>query len=204
MTFLPVVGFWIANEPVLDKEIPEFIENSTELTPDSSFFTDSDSNSSIQDKFLFEDIEIKPFVLEGTVENFDPVSRAMQLTENLSRKWCGEFTSFKDDVIEKVELNFNQITSSGHMVEMNGQMSISNMVIPVYGNLNAKSDQVELLPNLNNSIAGLEPGGVFIGLQGLKKIGWRSSRLDHPGGVLELNTNCSNEISKSPSIRTVW
>jgi hypothetical protein len=56
----------------------------------------------------------------------------------------------------------------------------------VQGNINAKSNQLDLLV-LGTSLAGaLEPGGEFQGQQGLSLSGWIPDRLTSLGGRLQL------------------
>ena len=104
----------------------------------------------------------------------------------------------------KVKLTLNQIVPVGQMVEFNGEIYFQNIKIPFYGNLNAKSEQVEILPKLKNNIGGLEPGGFFLGLEGLQTLGWKSPRLDHPGGTLQIDRECNQKASEAPVIRSVW
>jgi hypothetical protein len=53
-------------------------------------------------------------------------------------------------------------------------------------NINAKSDQLDLIPLTETLDLGLEPGGAFQGLQGLSLSGWNAPRFVSPGGRLQL------------------
>ncbi len=189
MPFLPVMQLWIANEIPLEQTLPSSIGEPTPLEQGMSFD---------------ESMKIKPFVLEGSVETFDPVTRALDLSKTLPRQWCGVYRSFDKKTNIDVKLTLSNVRAIGQIVDFKGKMFLGNIHTKVYGHLNAKSDQWELLPLADKLIPGLEPGGFFVGLQGPKLLGWKSPRLDNPGGRLELNEECSRKSSKSPAIQTIW
>ena len=74
----------------------------------------------------------------------------------------------------------------------------------VHGNLNAKSDQLELIPIGKELIQGLEPGGSFVGFQGAKLLGWKSTNLENSGGKLQLSESCEDVSSKPPTVSSIW
>ncbi|MCU0528912.1 MAG: hypothetical protein MUD04_05360 [Cyanobium sp. Prado107] len=124
--------------------------------------------------------------LPESVETFDPAARAQVLARDLPPFWAGTFQAFGSQQSLPVQLRLTAQRSIGQMVDLRGEMRIGEVVTPVQGNLNARSDQLDLLLLNRLSVAGLEPGGVFTGLQGLSLSGWQASRLTNPGGRLEL------------------
>ncbi len=194
MPFLPAVDLPIASEVSIPQEFSE--ETSDSILPEDD----------LEELLLKDSIyEPKPVELEGSVENFDPVARAQALAENLSRKWCGSYKSFgntSDDL--EVTINFLKINPVGQMVNLEGNMSIENILIPIQGNLNAKSDQLDLILLSDQFIEGIEPGDYFMGLQGINLLGLESTSFIKPGGRLELKQICQSKISKTPAIRSIW
>jgi hypothetical protein len=84
-------------------------------------------------------------------------------------------------------------------------MTLGSVTTPVQGNLHAKSDQLDLIPLSDELIAGVEPGGVFLGLQGFSPTGWQSPRLINDvdpsaglGGRLALMSTCQAELPIQP------
>tara|TARA_Y100001968_G_C19368977_1_gene724062 strand:+ start:615 stop:1169 length:555 start_codon:yes stop_codon:yes gene_type:complete len=152
---------------------------------------------------LEETIQIKPFFLEGSVDDFDPVSRAKSLTKTLPRKLCGTFLSFQNKESSNVQLNFSTFQPIGQMILLEGEIFLADTQTKFTGILNAKSDQLEILPLSDNSIAGLDPGGYFVGLQGTSLFTWKSSKLDNPGGRLELKDSCEGNLSKTPILQFI-
>ena len=147
-----------------------------------------------------------PLSIAGeSVESFDPVARAADLASSLPRTWCGSFQPFDGSPTVEVTLEIASATAVGQMVDLRGSMRFGSVVTPVQGNLHAKSDQLDLLPLADPLIAGLEPGGVFLGLQGFSPSGWQSPRLVHfgeatagTGGRLALTSNCAAEVPIQP------
>ena len=93
----------------------------------------------------------------------------------------------------------------GQMVDIRGTMTLGSVTTPVQGNLHAKSDQLDLIPLADPLIAGIEPGGVFLGLQGFSPTGWQSPRLVNSanpstgvGGRLAMTSSCQEEIPVQP------
>lgn len=121
------------------------------------------------------------------VETFDPVARAQLLARDLPLFWSGTYQAFGSPERVPVQLRLARPRTIGLMVDLRGEMRVGEVVSPVQGNLNARSDQLDLLLLRPVGLASLEPGGVFIGLQGLSLSGWQASRLINPGGRLELS-----------------
>ncbi|MCP9886957.1 hypothetical protein KBY96_03280 [Cyanobium sp. ATX 6A2] len=146
--------------------------------------------------------------LEG-VETFDPVARAQLLARDLPLFWSGTYQPFGSSQSVPVQLRLARPRTIGLMVDLRGEMRVGEVVSPVQGNLNARSDQLDLLLLRPVGLASLEPGGVFIGLQGLSLSGWQASRLINPGGRLELSP-LSGPAAPTPSdrpaapIRGLW
>jgi hypothetical protein len=87
-------------------------------------------------------------------------------------------------------------------VDLRGEMRIGTIFTPVQGNLNAKSDQLDLLPLSPELTNEMEIGGRYLGLQGFSLAGWQAPRLTNPGGRLDLSRNCA--VSESAPIRALW
>lgn len=122
----------------------------------------------------------------SAVETFDPIGRASLIATQMPRTWNGSYTPFQGGVPVPVRLNIASTRSAGQMVVMQGRISIAGVESPVQGNLNAKSDQLDLLVLGANPGADLGPGGAFQGLQGLSLSGWNGDRLTMMGGRLQL------------------
>ena len=142
-----------------------------------------------------------PLMLEGTVESFDPALRAADLATSLPRQWCGTYRAFPNGADQTVSLSLSSLQAYGQMVDVRGAMTIGNVTTPVQGNLNAKSDQLNLIPLADTLTSDLASGGSFLGLQGLELSGWQGSRLTNPGGRLSLSTACGSETLP---IRGLW
>ena len=144
---------------------------------------------------------------ELEVESFDPVARAAELAESLPRQWCGTFEPFDGNPTVDVTLDIIQMTAMGQMVDLRGTMTLGSVTTPVQGNVHAKSDQLDLIPLADPLIAGVEPGGVFIGLQMFSPTSWQAPRLinvAHPstgvGGRLAMAASCQEE----PPVQPLW
>ena len=140
-----------------------------------------------------------------TVESFDPVARAADLATSLPRTWCGSFEPFDGSPTVEVSLEIDVATAIGQMVDLRGRMTFGSVVTPVQGNLHAKSDQLDLIPLADPLIAGLEPGGVFLGLQGFSPSGWQAPRLVQSGepsagtgGRLAMTSTCTAAVPVQP------
>jgi hypothetical protein len=122
----------------------------------------------------------------GEVETFDPIARARLIAEQMPRRWSGSYQSFSGGPEVPVALRIDGATPIGQMVDLRGSMEIGGVATPIQGNLNAKSDQLDLLP-LGDPLGGaLEPGGAFQSVQGLSLTGWSAPRLTTPGGRLQM------------------
>ncbi len=176
MSFLGLFASLIANASGLEQSMPRSIRS--EAPPK-------------QLSAPHQEIKVLPFVIEGFVESFDPVERANDLVESFSRKWCGTYSSFNDDSVFDVTLVFSNVTSTGQMVFLSGELSIDNRTINLRGNLNAKSNQMELLIDSDQVVAGLEPGGMFVGFERSKILAWKAPRLNNFGGILLLSKACT-------------
>ena len=121
------------------------------------------------------------------VETFDPVARAAVLAREMPRQWMGTYQPFTAAPPLTAQLTITSAIALGQMVDVRGDMTIGGTTIPVQGNLNAKSDQLDLLFLGENREAGLENGGDFRGLQGFSLSGWRAPRFTFPGGQLQLD-----------------
>jgi hypothetical protein len=121
------------------------------------------------------------------VETFDPVARAQLLSQEISRTWSGTYQSFDTGEVVPVELQLSSLQPMGQIVNLRGEIRIGSVTAPVQGNLNAESDQLDLVVLCNcKDVAGLEIGGSFSGLQGFQLSGWQAPRLTNQGGRLAL------------------
>lgn len=93
-------------------------------------------------------------------------------------------------------LLFKRIISIGQMVSLSGDLLIGNDVINMRGNLNTKSNQIELIINSDHVLAGLEESGSFIGFYSSKRLSWHPNRLNNAGGMLIFNDFCDSESLK--------
>ena len=128
-----------------------------------------------------------PLLIQSApVETFDPIGRASLIADQMPRLWNGSYTPFDGGVPVPVRLAIASTSSAGQMVVMQGRISIAGVESPVQGNLNAKSDQLDLLVLGAHPGADLGSGGSFQGLQGLSLSGWNGDRLTMMGGRLQL------------------
>lgn len=143
----------------------------------------------------------------GPVETFDPVGRSQLLAEELPRVWSGSYRPYGGGPALPVQLQLESLTPIGQLVDVRGRMTIDGVETPVQGNLNAKSDQLDLLLLANTLPAGMEPGGDVMGLQGFSLSGWQPPRLTSLGGRLELMPNAAKGSSiraDASSPRGIW
>lgn len=143
----------------------------------------------------------------GEVETFDPIARARLIAEQMPRRWSGRYQSFSGGPAVPVQLRIDGATPIGQMVDLRGAMAVGGVESPVQGNLNAKSDQLDLLL-LGDPLGGaLEPGGAFQSVQGLSLSGWRAPRLTTPGGRLQLvpeRTAQAPAAGQPAPVRGLW
>lgn len=144
----------------------------------------------------------EPLVLDGMVQQFDPVLRAVDLAATMPRQWCGSYKSFTSGGAVDVRLTLASVQPIGQIVDLRGVMEIGNVSTPVQGNFNASSDQLDLLPLAGRLADDLEAGGDFLGLQGMSLSSWQAPRLTNLGGSLSLAPSCPG--SEAPPIRALW
>ncbi|MCP9775599.1 hypothetical protein KBY58_01315 [Cyanobium sp. HWJ4-Hawea] len=137
----------------------------------------------------------------GPVQMFDPGARAQAIAKEMPRRWSGTYQAFGGSAPVPVLLNFESVNAVGAMVVLRGSMTIAGQATPVQGNLNAQSDQLDLLPLAGKLGGGLNAGGSFQGLQGIALSGWNADRLTDMGGKLALAPQGS---SKAVPIRPLW
>ena len=122
----------------------------------------------------------------GAVETFDPVGRAQLLARDIPKEWVGTYQPFDTNRAVPAQLRLTAVTALGQIVDLRGAITIDGTATPIQGNLNAESDQLDLLLLCRCDVAGLEMGGAFSGQQGMQLSGWNAPRLTNPGGRLDL------------------
>ena len=150
---------------------------------------------------------IEPMPEGGPVETFDPAARAQRITALMPRLWRGTYRSFGGGPSLPAELRINGADARGQMVVLEGELRVGELASRVQGNLNAKSDQLDLL--VLDQLPGVELGTEFQGLQGLSLMGLYPSRLTNPGGRLQLNpmrgsAPGAGSASGAGSVRGLW
>lgn len=147
-----------------------------------------------------------PLVIESSpVEVFDPIGRAALIRDQMPRFWSGSYVAFDGSAPQPVDLSLEQVSSSGQMVVMVGEIRVADKVSPVQGNLNAKSDQLDLLVLGDAPGPTLQPGGEFQGVQGMTLAGWNADRLTDMGGRMVLSpVRPRPGISAAEPIRGLW
>jgi hypothetical protein len=138
------------------------------------------------------------------VESYDPVGRAQLIAERIPRIWRGTYRPFGGGASLPAVLQLRQVTPLGQMVDLRGELSLAGRTSPVQGNINAKSNQLDLLVLGNDPGAALEPGGEFQGQQGLSLSGWLPVRLTTPGGRLQLAPGPAPAASSGGVVRGLW
>jgi hypothetical protein len=143
------------------------------------------------------------------IDTFDPVARAAVISSQLPRQWNGTYQAFNGGSVLPVTLKLVSVRALGQMVDLHGEMTVGSVAVPVQGNLNAKSDQLDLLVLANNKLAGLEAGGEFQGLESLALNGWIAPRLTNSGGQLVLNPvkvagRAPKGVTKVQPVRGLW
>ena len=144
----------------------------------------------------------------GPVETFDPIGRAELIARELPRYWGGVYRPYQAGASLPVQLSIASATPIGQMVDIRGTLSVGGIESPVQGNLNAKSDQLDLLL-LGDKLGGdLEPGGQMLGLQGFSLVTWQPPRLTSTGGRLLLAPQAApapaSRPGSAPTIRGLW
>jgi len=133
----------------------------------------------------------------GGAETFDPIARAQLLARDLPLTWSGVYQSFDNSQTVNAELRLATARPMGQMIDLRGELTVGGVTTPVQGNLNAESDQLDLLMLCQCDVAGLELGGVFTGLQGLQLSGWQAPRLTSRGGRLDLRPVSTSRTATS-------
>ena len=151
-----------------------------------------------------EQIQVVPFEIKGSVENFDPVLRAKELAESIPKHWCGSYRSFSDESELDIRLTIQTVKAIGQIVDFRGDMMIGRFKTAFQGHLNAKSDQLELIPISNSGEEFIYPYGKFMGLQGASILGWKPTNLNSPGGRLNFQFECKDEGLESLSDGGLW
>ncbi|WP_370566715.1 hypothetical protein [Cyanobium sp. LEGE 06143] len=123
---------------------------------------------------------------DSSVETFDPVGRAELLVREIPRSWVGSYQAFGGSEVVPASLSLSELRAVGQIVDLRGTMTINGASTAVQGNLNAESDQLDLILLCRCNVGGLEMGGMFSGQQGLALVGWNAPRLTNSGGRLEL------------------
>ena len=144
----------------------------------------------------------------GAGETFDPVGRAQLLAGDIPREWVGTYQSFDANLALPAELTLTSVTAYGQIVDLRGEITIDGRTTPVQANLNAESDQLDLLILCRCDSGSLEMGGAFSGQQGLSLSGWNAPRLTHPGGRLDLRPRTAYVPPAAPPVgvpvRGMW
>lgn len=146
----------------------------------------------------------------GAVETFDSQGRAALLARDLPRAWSGTYRPYGSNTAMPVELRLDNLSAMGQMVDLRGQLSIGGVTTPVQGNLNAKSDQLDLLLLADTLPAGLEAGGTVMGLEGFNLSAWQPPRLVTLGGRLQLIPRPAAQApaavsgGRGPTVRGLW
>lgn len=138
------------------------------------------------------------------VEAYDPVGRAQLIAERIPRTWRGTYRPFASPRPLSASLVLQRVTPLGQMVDLRGVLNLNGVTAPVQGNINAKSNQLDLLVLGTRLEAILEPGGEFQGQQGLSLSGWLSDRATSPGGRLQLNPGPPPAPSTGGVVRGLW
>lgn len=146
--------------------------------------------------------------LVGQVATFDPVARAALIATDMPRLWSGNYQPFDaPGQVVPVQLRIASTAAAGQMVVIRGDIRIGEVTTTVQGNLNAKSDQFDLLLTGDPIGAGIEAGAEFMGLQGLSLSGLRGPRLVSMGGRLQLLPQRQLPAATpaaGPAIRGLW
>lgn len=144
------------------------------------------------------------------VETFDSQGRAAALARDLPRTWSGDYRPYGAGASMPVELRLETLTPMGQMVDLRGRLMIGDVETPVQGNLNAKSDQLDLLLLADTLPSGMEAGGTVMGLQGFGLSAWQPPRLSSLGGRLQMVPRSlppqpqPSGGGRAPSVRGLW
>lgn len=132
------------------------------------------------------------------VDSFDPVARARLLSTSTPRFWRGRLFSTDNPRGTVAELSLDQLVPIGQRIDLTGSLRIGPTTVPVSGNLNAESDQLDLLLLGDALPAELEPGGSFQGLESLRLSRWEAPRQMGTTAILQLSP------AKAPAVQGLW
>ena len=135
------------------------------------------------------------------IELFDPVKRARQLADELPRSWQGTLRVAGSSERMPADLELDRLVPLEAMVDVFGQLTIAGQTVPVQGNLNAATEQLNLLLLGDDLPADLEPGGNFLGLQMFNISMWVGPRLTSRAALLRL-APASDDLE--PPVRGLW
>ncbi|WP_341883501.1 hypothetical protein [Synechococcus sp. UW140] len=136
------------------------------------------------------------------VDNFDPEAYAQYLVGTMPRQWRGALSTKNAPRSIVAELNINRLVAIGQRLDLFGVLTLGGQSVPVQANINAKSDQMEMLLLGDKLPVGLEPGGEFQGLEMLKLSSWEGPRLTSAGAILELAPVANS--APAPAVRGLW
>jgi len=137
------------------------------------------------------------------VDSFDPEARARLLAEQMPRLWRGALSTPGALNAIPAELVVTRMVALGQMLDITGSLSLGGATVPVQANINAESDQLDLLLLGDNLPAGLEAGGGFQGLEMLRLSNWEGPRLTSAGAILELAPATRPAAAAQP-VRGLW
>ncbi len=119
----------------------------------------------------------------------------------IPRSWVGTYQAFGGSEVVPAALSLSEVRAVGQIVDLRGTMTINGASTQVQGNLNAESDQLDLILLCRCNVGGLEMGGMFSGQQGLTLAGWNAPRLTNAGGRLEMQPQSS---PPKPRVQPEW
>ena len=120
----------------------------------------------------------------------------------MPRQWRGALSTKNAPRSIVAELNINRLVAIGQRLDLFGVLTLGGQSVPVQANINAKSDQMEMLLLGDKLPVGLEPGGEFQGLEMLKLSSWEGPRLTSAGAILELAPVANS--APAPAVRGLW
>ena len=135
------------------------------------------------------------------VQTFDPIKRARQLADELPRYWQGTLRVAGSSEQMPADLELDRLVPLEAMVDVFGQLTIAGQTVPVQGNLNAATEQLNLLLLGDDLPADLEPGGNFLGLQMFNISMWVGPRLTSRAALLRLAPVAQYQ---EPPVRGLW
>ena len=137
------------------------------------------------------------------VRTFDPIKRARKLAVELPRQWQGTLRLAKSAEQLPADLVIDRLIPLEAMVDVFGQLTIAGQTVPVQGNLDAATEQLNLLLLGDDLPADLEPGGNFLGLQMFNISMWVGPRLTSRAALLRLAPVAKYQYQEPP-VRGLW